>query len=278
MKRQVIGITIAVVLAMVGTFALVSYVRSAKDEAVKGEKLLKVYVVKDDIAKGTAVAEMKPHLVLADVPSRLIAAGAVSDLTKLDATHVSSVVLLKGEQLLADRMVDPRTLVRVAVPAGLQEISIALTPERAVGGELKAGDTVGVLFSFQPFQIDASGAPSAPTTGNTPVTTIAPRNTPNTTHFTLHKVLVTAIQFSQKDTTRAAEIKKDTTETTIDAATAEAPAEQMLVTLAVSASEAEQLVFAAEFGFVWLTAEGPDASENGTRILTLDGVYVTVPR
>ncbi len=282
MKRQVIGITIAVVLAVVGTFALIAYVRSAKDDAVAGEQLAQVYVVSDDIAKGTPVADMTDVVTLTDVPERLVAPDAVTDLTTLDDTFVASVDLQRGEQLLENRLVDPRTLVRVDVPDGLQEITIALSPERAVGGELFAGDTVGVLFSFDPFQTSASGAPVDPATDPAaPVTTVAaPTMTPNTTHFTLHKVLVTAIQFSRVDTERAAEVQSngESTATTLDPSVAEAPAAQLLITLAVSAPEAEQLVFASEFGFIWLTAEGPDATEEGTRILTLDGVYVTVPR
>lgn len=282
MKRQVIGITIAVVLAVAGTFALISYVKSAKDDAVKDEQLTQVYVVGDDIAKGTSVADMADRVALTDVPQRLVAPSAVTDLATLDETFVASLDLRRGEQLLTNRLVDPRALVRVDVPDGLQEITIALSPERAVGGELFAGDTVGVLFSFDPFQTSIAGAPVEPSTDPTaPVVTVAaPTMTPNTTHFTLHKVLVTAIQFSRVDTERAAEVQgdDDSTATTLDPTVAEAPAAQLLITLAVSAPEAEQLVFAAEFGFIWLTAEGAGATEDGTRILTLDGVYVTVPR
>lgn len=285
MKRQVIGITIAVVLAVAGTFALISYVKSAKDDAIEDEQLTQVYVISDDIARGTPVNAMTDVVALTDVPARLVAPDAVTDLTTLDDTFVASVDLQRGEQLLENRLVDPRTLVRVDVPDGLQEITIALSPERAVGGELFAGDTVGVLFSFDPFQTSVSGASSDPAIDPpgdpaAPVTTVAaPTMTPNMTHFTLHKVLVTAIQFSRVDTQRAAEVSNDeSTDTTLDPALAEAPAAQLLVTLAVSAPEAEQLVFASEFGSIWLTAEGPDATEEGTRILTLDGVYVTVPR
>lgn len=279
MKRQVIGITVAIVLAVVGTVALVAYVKSAKDDAVKGEQLVKVYVAQSDITKGTPVSQMEPMVALTDVPARLVAADAVTDLTKLQQTDVAAIEILKGEQLVTARLVDPRTLVRAPVPAGLQEITIALSPERAVGGALSAGDTVGVIFSFQPFQVSEAGTPASTSTTQPNVTadTLTPRNTPNMTHFTLHKVLVTAIQFSQKDTTRAAELN-GSTDSTIDPSTAEAPSQQILVTLAVSSPEAEQVVFASEFGFVWLTAEGPKASEKGTRILTLDGVYVTVPK
>ena len=121
------------------------------------------------------------------------------------------------------------------------------------------------------------------TVAGAPTASIVPTRTPNTTHLTLQKILVTGVQFSKTDSQRASEIQgsstaDDTTDTTIAATVAEAPADRLLVTLAVTAPEAEQLVFAAEFGFIWLTAEGPDASEEGTRIVTLSQVYVQVPR
>ena len=275
MKRQVVGVVLAVALAVVGTVALVAYVQSAKDDAVAGEEPVQVYVVRTDIAKGTTVTDLTASVALTDVPSRLVAADAVTNLASIDPSSVAETDLAAGEQLLSSRLVDPRTLVRVGVPDGLQEITIALSPERAIGGVVAPGDTVGILFSFLPFQ--TTGV--VPLDGST-TTSLAPAQTPNMTHFTLHKVLVTAIQFSEQDTTRAAQRAgqgEASTETTVDPTIAEAPSQQILVTLAVSASQAEQLVFATEFGFVWLTAEGPDADEDGTRILTLDGVYVTVP-
>lgn len=272
MKRQIIGIVVAIVLAVLGTLALVSYVRSAKDDAVKNQQPVDVYVVSHDIGKGTAVSDMTNLVKLTSVPERLVAADAVRDLGELDQTLVAGIDLAPGDQLRSARLVDGRTLVRVVVPKGLQEITVALSPERAVGGALLAGDTVGVVFSFDPFDLASAGSPATDTTDTT---ALALPRTPNTTHLTLHKVLVTAVQFSAKD--RSA-ISGEGTETTVGATVAQAPGDQLLVTLAVTAAEAEQVVFAAEFGDVWLTAEPDDATEDGTRILTLSGVYVTVVR
>ena len=52
-----------------------------------------------------------------------------------------------------------------------------------------------------------------------------------------------------------------------------APSGALLVTLALSSPEVEQVVFAAEFGHIWLTAENADADESGTRIVDLGEVY-----
>ena len=44
-KRRIIGIVAAMLLAVIGTIALVGYVQSAKDKAVAQEALVDVYVV-----------------------------------------------------------------------------------------------------------------------------------------------------------------------------------------------------------------------------------------
>ena len=48
--------------------------------------------------------------------------------------------------------------------------------------------------------------------------------------------------------------------------------------MAVNAPEVEQIVFAAEFGRIWLTGQNANTDDDGSRILTLDQVYVQVPR
>ena len=45
------------------------------------------------------------------------------------------------------------------------------------------------------------------------------------------------------------------------------------MTLAIDAPAVEQVVFAAEHGFVWLSAEPADATEGGTKIVTRGNVY-----
>ena len=51
-------------------------------------------------------------------------------------------------------------------------ISATLSAERAVGGTIEAGDTVGVYLSFEPFD---TNKPESDTT--------TPAKTPNTTHL-----------------------------------------------------------------------------------------------
>ena len=253
MKRKIIGVLAALVLAGIGTTALVAYVESAKDQAVAAEALVDVYVVNSTIPKGTSAGDIAQSVKVTQVPAKVLVDDAVTDLDAIDESLVAAVDLEAGEQLLSSRLVPASQLGRASVPAGLQELTVSLDPTRAVGGSLSVGDTVGVVLSFEPFDLPGTDDQSA-----------------NTTHLTFHKVLVTAVQFAEGD---GANATTDDESTDGDTAAEPAPTSQVLVTLALSSPQVEQLVFGAEFGHIWLTAENADADESGTRSVTLGEVY-----
>ena len=272
MKRKVLGITLALVLALVGTAALMAYVEKAKDDAVEDSEQVQVLVVTDSIPVGANLDEIEAATELNDVPSRLVVDDALTSLEGLNPVLVAGVTMQPGEQLLASRLLDPSVLSRVEVPEGLQEITIGLAPERAVGGVLRPGEHVGILLSFDPFQNGSDAEEPAP--GET----AEPRRSPNMTNLTLTQVLVTSVQFSVVDSQRREEATATTdgesaTVTTVN----EAPSQVLLVTLAVTTAEAEQITFAAEFGHIWLTRQNDETDPEGSRIITLDQVYITVP-
>lgn len=289
MKRKVIGILAALVLASVGTIVLVSYVQSAKEKAEAGEPRTEVYVLQRDIPANTPISRIEGAVELEEVPTSVVVDGAVSDLDDLDDDLVSAVGLQEGEQLLADRLVAAESLTRGEVPDGLQELTIALDPERAVGGNIQAGDTVGIVLSFDPFDLDvidveidgttpfpagqASADAAEDASGNGDETAAdEPGTTPNMTHLTFHKVMVTAVQYDQRESTGT--VVGDEEEDASDAEKVErAPGNALLVTLALPAPHVEQVVYAAEFGYIWLTAENAAADEDGTRIVTLGEAY-----
>jgi pilus assembly protein CpaB len=122
-----------------------------------------------------------------------------------------------------------------------------------VGGSLAVGDTVGVVLSFEPFDL--------PDTDN---------QSPNMTHLTFHKVLVTAVQFAGGDAPDNA--ASDDENAGDDTGAEAAPTNQVLVTLALTSPQVENVVFGAEFGHIWLTAENADADQSGTRVTTLGEV------
>lgn len=286
MNRRIVGIALAVLLGAVGTFVLANYVQSARDEAAEPEPTADVLVVTGQVAQGASLDQVDGNVAVVEVPERLVADGALDDLDGLDPELVVDVALQPGEQLLENRLVEPSELVSVDVPAGLQQLTIALDPERAIGGQIEAGTKVGIVMSYEPFELAASGTPSdgssdpnepiALTAAEAPVVT----KTPNTTHLTLNQILVTSVQLSQSDAERSTETRTDDDgdDPVVAADISEAPGDRLLVSMAVTAPEAEQIVFAAEFGRLWLTGQDARTDTSNSRILTLQQAYVGVPR
>lgn len=252
MNRRTTGILAAIVLALVGTVALAAYVQSARNRAVDGERMVGVWIVTEDVEQGTPAADIGEALEHVEVPARVRPTDAVTDLEDLDGL-VTRTDLLAGEQLLAGRFVAPGELGERGVPDDLLQVTVELTADRALGGRVEAGDTVGVLLSFAPFE-GPEGS-----------------RTPNATHLTLHKVPVTAVAQAEGGTGGPA--LGIASEGEDGAARSAGGGGDVLVTLAVDAASSEQLVFAAEFGGVWLADEPAEASENGTREVQRGNVY-----
>lgn len=256
MKRRLGSIVLAVVLASVGTFVLLAYVRSAEERALAGEQVVEVYVVSEPIDRGTSDDELAGRVKLAKIPSKVQAADSVRELEALDG-RVAAVDLVPGEQLLATRFVTPEDLVaqgQIEVPDGLMQVTVSLDPERALGGRVKPGDTVGVLASFDPFTgVDPPGDEPAP-------------QTPNSTHLILHKVLVTQVEGGAAQPSAGIPGQEAPPQPT-------SPQGKLLVTLAVEAPSVERVVFTAEHGFIWLSHEPPATPEDGTTIQTRDTIY-----
>ena len=243
MNRRIIGIVGAVVLALGGTLALVGYVQSARDRAAAATNTVDVWVVKTAIPEGTPATEIEGSLEYVGVPANLRADGGVGDLDDLDDL-VTSTELLPGEQLLTSRFVTAAAARRGDVPVGLHQITVELTPERAMGGRVRAGDSVGVFISFEPFDLEGQ-IPD----GQGGVEQLKGK-TGNTTHLTLHKVLVTSVQIGPNASGVPALSGEDgADDEPVNISSVEsAPTESLLVTLALDAPAIEQLVFAAEYG------------------------------
>lgn len=277
MKRKLVGILVALVLALVGTVSLVGYVEKAKNDAIEDDAQVTVLVVQRDIPAGATLAIIGNAVVPTEVPKRLVSPDALTSLDNVDPTLVAGVDLKAGEQLLASRLVNADDLVRVEVPEGLQEITLALDPERAVGGALAPGELVGILLSFDSEDPEAAGVTTT-TDGTEGIEAAAIPRLPKTTYLTLNQILVTAVQYSFTDTQRTAQ--PPTTDENGDivpgTTVATAPASVLLVTLAVTTPQAEQITFAAEFGLIWLTRQNADTDLTGGSILTLDKVYGVV--
>ncbi|MGK3956918.1 Flp pilus assembly protein CpaB [Arthrobacter sp. R4] len=249
MKTRLLGGIAALLVAIIGTVMLVMYVQNADKRALADTETEAVYIVEKPVAAGTSTDKLAASVVQKEVPKLALASDTVTNLDDL-GDKVTAVPLVPGEQLLSSRMVDANSLLgpsRVQVPAGMQEITLKLPIERVVGGILKAGDTVGVFISLDDATTNvATGDVVSKSSG---------------TQLTFHKVLVTAAQFSNG----AAAKSESTTATTSDGAT---PAKKeatgdgtYLITIARNSADAERVIFATEFGSIYLSKEPGNADE-----------------
>ena len=241
MRRRLLAALAALVLAALGAVVLLAYVRGADARALAGVQTVDVLVVDRPVPEGTPGEELAELVRTERLPARAAVPGAVTDLDEL-AGRVATVDLQPGEQLLATRFAAPEDLSvpgTVAPPEGAAEVSLLLEPQRAVGGRLAAGDTVGVHLSLD---------------GQTDVV--------------LSRVLVTQVQ--------GAPVVETDTAAAEDSGAPTAPSQSLLITLAVTAQEAEPIVFGMEHGTLWLSLEPEGADNSGTTVISPGNVYTEV--
>ena len=279
MNRKWIGVIVAVILAVVGTWVIVQYVQGADDRALEGEETVQVLVVDSKIAAGTPGDDIARKVRVELVPVKVQAPGSLESVEDLESLEglVASIDLIPGEQVITARFITPQLLEEqddIIVPDGLLEVTLSLSPERAIGGVIRPGDRIAVFASFTSFTLDAVEPGSEPTPTPTPdpgaegtAQGVAAAKTPDTTHIILHKVLVTNVQVE--------ELPAENTSEDAGTATLElSPTGNLLVTLALEPENAERFVFTAEFGTVWLAEESATVDETGTGIQDRSTVYL----
>lgn len=255
MKTRLLAVATAVLLGIVGTVVLVGYVRGADARALAGTDTVKVLVAIGPIPAGTPGEALTDVVETKVIPAVAAVPGRVADLNELTG-QLSLVALVAGEQLLPSQFTAPdasATGTAASIPNGLQQVTVMLQSQRALGGQLKVGDHVGVFLSFAPDVMVYS------------------------THLRLSKVLVTSVRATDSGANAADAEATAISESASTAAPAAAdPGPDVYVTFAVSAADAEQLVFGAEHGTIWLSNEPLDADETGTHVVQPTSVYGTL--
>lgn len=231
-RRIIIG-ALALVLAAVGGVLTFAYANGADQRALAELAPTRVLVVAEPIAAGTPAEAIAGSLAVEEIPAAAVVPGALTDLSALEAGQLATTDLQPGEQLLAVRFAAPEELPSaVEIPDGMHQLTMRLDARRVLGGQIAAGDRVGVFVS----RADAAVAE---------------------THLILHKVLVTDVRGGPT-------VTEDEEGEEVE----QAPADTLMVTVAVSAPDAERIVFASEYELIYLSLEADDAPESGTRSVT----------
>jgi pilus assembly protein CpaB len=175
-------VVVAVVLAALASSITFLYVRGLENQAYDNAQLVEVFVVTQDIPKGTpGEAAAAAAIKASRIPVKFRPSTA---LKKLDAlTGKVALVGLSANTILVDgQFVDPRQsqiTFSQKIPAGKVAVTISVDSVRGVAGLLVPGDKVNILVAdadaqrvlFQNVPIIAIGTTAAPEPGATQAVT-----------------------------------------------------------------------------------------------------------
>ena len=248
-RRRLVTAVLAVVLAALGATLVTSYVRGADERALSGLDTVDVLVVTEVVPQGTAAAALGDSVTTRALPQLAVVPGTLASLQDAGG-RVTASALQPGEQLLDSKFVDPASLQEetdeVALPAGLQEVTVSLERQRMLGSRLTPGTLVGVFISL-------------PEAGDTPARTM----------LAVPKVLVLGVgEASSPPSPAPGDADPDA-----DAEAEAATAESLTVRLAVDTEDAEKVVFSAEHGRLWLSRQPDDVPTTDPAAMTAEEVY-----
>lgn len=268
--RRVIAALIGVVLALAGAFLVIRYASNADERAAANLETVPVVVAVAEIPVGTPVSEFGDRVEVRQIPRSATLDDAVSSLDDVESL-VLAASTVPGEQLSRQRLVTSEEL-RARGEAELPEeladhhqVTLLLDKANALGGNIAPGDTVGVFMSFD-IDTEEESADDTETGTETEDSDgrplVAGGSSVSVTDLALHKVPVVRVEgaFVAAPVAQAEEQSDQAAE------------DRIFVTLALEPEDAARLVFAAEWGSVYLSYEPEGAPED--RVPT---IVVTLP-
>lgn len=221
MRSRGLVIAVAFLLAMSATFVVYLYMRGIENRSTGGE-MVAVVVSDEDIPAGTQLDELiaEDHFSTVRVPEDAVVRDAVLSIGELSGRQTSAPVLA-GEQISTTRLRGSEQLPggNLGIPNGYQALTLPLDVPRIAGGAIQQGDHVTIFGTF------------------TNVTS-AKGNSPGATSTLVPDVEV---------------LKVTTSEVTDESAQT-----SQMITLALKAKDAQNVVFAQEQGSVWMTLLPPN--------------------
>jgi len=256
-KRRVLTVVLAMLLAALGTAGVLAYVHQADARAVAGMKAVTALVAQAQIPSGTsASAALTDGLLHSEtLPASSVPASAVRSITPDLAALVISANVQPGQLLLRPMLVTAAQATGgVALPPGMIAVTIALCMPEAVAGAVRAGSEVEVFDT----------AASSTTTGSSGGTLTAGPNCtgPHQQQANGHartRVVLAKVQVLSVGS--ASNGQGNSTATTTAAAPAANGSTQgnVLVTLAVSEQAAKKVIQITETGLPYLALLQPQA-------------------
>lgn len=160
MRRRLVTVLTALVLAAAGTFAVLIYVRNADERALAGRRAVQVLVAAKAIPAGTPGARLNPEgwIRTVPMPAETVPDDVLTGIAGESADLVTGTALRAGE-LLRRPLLVPRgqQSAGFAVPDGKIAVTVALSDPQRVAGHLIAGSKIAV-FAVYPSRHGRQGA------------------------------------------------------------------------------------------------------------------------
>jgi pilus assembly protein CpaB len=151
MARRSLLLTVAVLIALVGTSLIVLYVQGIDARASEGKEMMEVLTATETIEAGESVAEARSAgkfeltRVLRDdrVDGSLTSTASVDDAVALDTIY-------PGEQVIAQNFGDTGDEESLTIPDDMLAVSVELTDPARVAGFVNPGSEVAIFASGDP--------------------------------------------------------------------------------------------------------------------------------
>jgi pilus assembly protein CpaB len=222
MARRSVLLSVAIVIALLGTALIVLYVQGIDKRAAEGQELVEVLAATDTIDPGETVAaameagKFEKRQIRRDdmVEGALSSTGSISDLVSLSSIYA-------GEQVIARKFGTLSDTDGLIIPDDKVAISVELSDPARVAGFVNPGSDVAIFLSADPIRKMPDGSEEV---------------LPPYTRLLLPKVQVIGVGTSS--------ISAKTT-TTDEGAQIVEEVPRAILTLAVDQKQAEKIIYAA---------------------------------
>jgi pilus assembly protein CpaB len=150
MKGRGLVVFLALILATLATAGVFMYSRGVQEEANTGGTMVQVVVSKVDLPARTDLDQLikDDQFRIIEVPASVVVDGAVTSVDQLAGKN-NSVAILAGEQIPAARISGNVPGGALAIPEGMEAITVQLDAPRGVAGAINAGDHVTIYSTLK---------------------------------------------------------------------------------------------------------------------------------
>ena len=240
MKRRMLLVGLAVVLALVGTVAVYSYARNADNRAVADSSPRTVLIAHSNIAVGTTWSEAvrAGALVQEDVPAKSAPSSALTSVSDPVGTgEVATSDIAAGQIVLRENFGAEAAKTGVlSIPKGMLAISVSLPSNAEVAGYVGVQSEVVIFLTYGISLPD-----------NSPLKAETGGKNPNVTRVLVPRVTVLAV--SQAPNSSVEGVKDASNSGT-----------SVMLTLAVSQTDAERIIQGQSSGTLYLGLLGSSSA------------------